>query len=84
MYRDYRPGKRLLYGYVTLQVLRENGAKAYLPTLSDIPVVVNYLGEKGLPPELALTIFEFAEYVQYLMGGWILRMTLFIPARGWG
>jgi hypothetical protein len=65
MYLNYPSAKRLLYGCVTLQVLRENRAKIYLPTLSDIPVVVNYLGEKGLPPELALTILEFAEYVPY-------------------
>jgi hypothetical protein len=68
MYRNYPPwcpGKRLLYGCVTLQALRKNGMKTYLPTLSDIPVVVNYLGVKGLPPELALTILEFAEYVPY-------------------
>jgi hypothetical protein len=65
MYRNYPPKKILLYGCVTLQALRENGMKIYLPTLSDIPVVVNYLGVKGLPPELALTILEFAEYVPY-------------------
>jgi hypothetical protein len=87
MYLNYHSvsflsAKRLLYGCVTLQVLRENRAKTYRPTLSDIPVVVNYLGAKGLPSELALAILEFAEYVS-LMGGWILRMTLCIPTTRW-
>jgi hypothetical protein len=65
MYLNYPSEKRLLYGCVTLQAIRENGTKIYLPTLSDTPVVINYLREKGLPPELALMILEFAEYVPY-------------------
>ncbi|KAF1977602.1 hypothetical protein BU23DRAFT_452997 [Bimuria novae-zelandiae CBS 107.79] len=35
----------------------------HIPSKRDIPVVINLLGKKGLPAELALQIMELAEYV---------------------
>lgn len=37
--------------------------KSYRPLRHDIPIVINYLGQMGLPCDLSLQVLEHAEYV---------------------
>jgi hypothetical protein len=40
-----------------------NPTEEYKPLRSDIPIVFNYIRQKGLPPELILQVLELAAYV---------------------
>lgn len=44
------------------QLVNEKFRNYYIPSKADVPAVINLLGKKGLPSELALQVLQFSDY----------------------